>query len=351
MRSVAYCYDHAVTARIGGMKIINLSDFSTQWNWLASEYTDTHLTWEHVSTQAVHPPHWLPKRQSLQRLGAAWQAIRKASASQGLLVSHGPRLAFYGSAIASLRNRQLPHLAYSFNFTALPKGMQHKLMVKAYQQPQRFVTYSTAEKQLYAQHFDIPIERIDMIHWSVHRPTLDFESAPIIQGDYICALGSQGRDFATLFAAMRLLPSVQLVVVTHPQYLAGLSIPDNARVLSNIPLKQAHNVLRHSRLMVVPLRDNEVPCGHVTIVSGMFFSKPMVVTDSRGVHDYIENDQTGLFCEAKNPSDMANKIEALLSDENQSATLARNSLAFAERFCTERTAINYFNNFLTSLGR
>jgi hypothetical protein len=214
------------------MKIINLSDFATQWNWLAGEYEDTRLTWEHVSTQAVHPPHWLPKRQSLQRLGAAWQAVRVANASQqSLLVSHGPRPAFYSSAIASLRNKRLPHLVYSFNFTELPKGMQHRLMAKAYQQPQRFVAYSTAEKQLYAQHFDIPIERIDMIHWSVHRPLPDFESAPIIQGDYICALGSQGRDYATLFRAMRLLPRVQLVVVTHPQYLTDLSIPE--RVLGS----------------------------------------------------------------------------------------------------------------------
>lgn len=331
------------------MKIINLSDFSTQWNWLAGEYKDTDLTWEHVSTQIIHLPHWLPKRQSLQRFGAAWQAVRLANVAQGLLVSHGPRPAFYSSAIASLRNRHLPHLVYSFNFTELPKGMQHKLMVKAYQQPQRFVTYSTAEKQLYAQHFDIPIERIDMIHWSVHRPLPDFESAPVIEGDYICALGSQGRDFATLFAAMRLLPGVQLVVVTHPQYLVGLSPPNNVRILTNIPLKQAHNILLHSRLMVVPLRDNEVPCGHVTIVSGMFFSKPMVITNSRGVHDYIENGKTGLFCEAGNAADMAAKIESLLSDESLSSSMANHSLRFAEAHCTEKTVLNYFNRFLSEL--
>lgn len=343
------CYNSRVTARIGSMKIINLSDFPTQWNWLASEYTGTDLVWEHISTQAVHLPRWLPKQQSLQRFGAAWQAVCLANASQGLLVSHGPRPAFYSSAFASLRNRQLPHLVYSFNFTELPRGSQHKLMAKAYQQPQRFVTYSTAEKQLYAQHFNIPIERIDMIHWSVHRPSPDSESVPIIEGNYICALGSQGRDFATLFAAMRLLPGVQLAVVTHPQYLAGLSLPDNVRILTDIPLKQAHNILQHSRLMVVPLRDNEVPCGHVTIVSGMFFGKPMVVTDSRGVHDYIENGKTGLFCEAGDAADMAAKIELLLSDEHLASSLANHSLRFAEAHCTEKTALNYFDRFLSEL--
>lgn len=121
-------------------------------------------------------------------------------------------------------------------------------------------------------------------------------------------------------------------------------------MLTDIPLKQAHNVLLHSRLMVVPLRDNEVPCGHVTIVSGMFFGKPMVVTNSRGVHDYIEDGKTGLFCEAGNAADMAARIESLLSDKALSSSLADHGLGFAEAHCTEKTVLNYFNRFLSELA-
>ncbi len=332
------------------MKIINLSDFPTQWNWLAGEYNDSSLTWEHVSVQSYPSPHGLPKAQSIARLRAAWHAFNLANNSNGLLVSHGPRPALYSSTIASVRNKTLSHLVYSFNFTTLPKGLQHTLMTKAYQQPQKFVTYSTAEKQLYADYFDIPIERIDMIHWSVHRPKIDQNAPRMIEGNYICALGSQGRDFPTLFTAMKKLPSVQLVVVTHPQYLHGLEIPQNVTVLTNIPLNQALNVLLHSLLMVVPLRDNEVPCGHVTIVSGMFFGKPMVVTNSVGVHDYIQDGKTGLFCEAKNPDDLAQKIDMLLSSKALSTGLADSSLAFAETHCTEKTVLNYFNDFLKNLS-
>lgn len=332
------------------MKIINLSDSPAQWNWLADEYIDAHLIWEHVSTQSIQLARWLPGKQHLTRFFAANKAFNKANHGHSLLVSHGPRPAFYSSSIACICNRKLPHLVYSFNFTQLPTGMQHKLMAKAYQQPQKFVTYSTAEKQLYSDYFDIPTNRIDMIHWSVHRPHIDLNAPRIVNGDYICALGSQGRDFHTLLAAMKLLPSVQLVIVTHPQYLHGLNIPDNVKVLTDVPLKQAHNVLAHSQLMVVPLRDSEVPCGHVTIVSGMFFSKPMIVTNSIGVHDYIEDGETGLFHEAKNPIDLADKIEKLLSSPQLSARLAKNSLAFAEKYCTEKTVLNYFNNFLNNFS-
>ena len=330
------------------MKIINLSDFSTQWNWLAREYNNPNLSWEHISIQSYPPPNWLPRGQSLARLRAAWHAFNKANQGNSLLVSHGPRPALYSSAIASYRNHQLPHLVYSFNFTQLPTGIQHRLMAKAYQQPQKFVTYSTAERQLYANYFGIPIDRIDMIHWSVHRPEIDRGAPRLIEGDYVCALGSQGRDFQTLFAALKLLPSVRLIVVTHAEYLKGLEIPDNVTVLTNIPLTQAHNILLHSRLMIVPLRNNEVPCGHVTIVSGMFFGKPMVVTDSSGVHDYIEDGRTGLYCEAGNPNDMARKVDMLLSSKQLSDSLANCGLAFAEENCTEKTVLNYFNRYLSS---
>ncbi len=121
-----------------------------------------------------------------------------------------------------------------------------------------------------------------MLHWSVHAPTVPSHEAPLVKGDYICALGSQGRDYDTLFAAMRRLKHIQLVVVATAESLQHLSIPDNVKVFTHIPLAQAHNILTHSRLMIVPLRDSQVPCGHVTIVSGMFFKKAMIVTNSRG---------------------------------------------------------------------
>lgn len=333
------------------MDIINLSELDPSWCWLKDEFKHKDHCWHHYSSAKSALPNWLPKKQSFARMISAWQAVNHAKNQPSLLVSHGPRPAYYGSRAAQLLASSLPHLVYSFNFTDLPTGYQRRSMAKAYQQPDRFVVYSTLEKKLYAQYFDIAPECIDMLHWSVHAPSVPTHEAPIVQGDYICALGSQGRDYGTLFEAIRLLKHIHLVVVANAESLQHLPIPDNVKVLTHIPLAQAHNILTHSRFMIVPLRDSQVPCGHVTIVSGMFFKKAMIVTNSEGVHDYVQDNHTGILFEPKEVADLARKIEQLWNDHVQAERLAQSGYAFAQKNCTEQSVIHYFSNYLNQLER
>ncbi len=336
-------------APLSPINILNLSDISADWHWLRDDFKHLPHQWVHYSSQSLSLPNWLPKKNSIARLYKAFQAVQDAKRQPSLLVSHGPRPTYYGGRMAQCLHPGLPHLAYSFNFTDLPIGLQHKAMAKAYQQVDRFVVYSTLEKRLYADYFGIDPSRLDMLHWSVHAPKVAYDEAPLEAGDYICALGSQGRDYETLFAAMRLLKHIKLVVVATASSVAHLSIPDNVKVHTHIPLAQAHNILTHSQLMVVPLRDSQVPCGHVTIVSGMFFKKAMVVTNSEGVHDYIQENVTGLFYQPKQVKDLAEKIEQLWNDKAQMHRLADAGYQFANRVCTEQSVIHYFTDYLKRL--
>lgn len=328
------------------MNIINLSDLTANWNWLRDEFKHNNDDWHHYSSLAVSLPSFLPKKDSFSRLIAAGQAVNQARKKSSILVSHGPRPALYAGSFAKVICPNTPHLVYSFNFTDLPHGKQHSLMAKAYQQPTKFVTYSTVERKLYADYFDIPIEKIDMLHWAVHVPKVDSTEAPLETGRYICALGSQGRDYATLFATMKKLPNIKLVLVASSDSIMGLSIPDNIKIYTHIPLAQAQNILAHCAFMVLPLRDSEVPCGHVTIVSSMFFGKAIVVTNSLGVQDYILDDETGLFYEPKNDNDLSEKINSLWDDTDKNKRLSKAGLTFALENCTEKTAVNYFADFL-----
>ena len=328
------------------MNVINLSDLSTSWNWLSDEFKHANDEWYHYTSLGVTLPSFLPKKDSFSRVIAATKAVNMARRSTSILVSHGPRPAMYAGCIAKTICPKQPHLVYSFNFTDLPNGKQHSLMTRAFQQPTKFVTYSTVERKLYADYFDIPIEKIDMLHWAVHAPQVDLTEIPLISGRYICALGSQGRDYATLFAAMKKLPNIKLALVASADSILGLNIPDNVKIYTNIPLNQAQNILAHSDFMVLPLRDSHVPCGHVTIVSSMFFNKAIVVTNSLGVQDYIFDDKTGLFCEPKNADDLSEKIQSLWDDPAKNIKLSETGLAFAHEYCTEKTAINYFADFL-----
>ena len=109
------------------------------------------------------------------------------------------------------------------------------------------------------------------------------------QGDYVCAIGGNARDYGTLIEAARLMPHIRFVCVIRPNSLRGLDIPTNVAVHTNLPFGQAMNILAHSRFMALPLLHSQVPCGHVTMVAAMHLGKAFVITDSEGVRDYVQD--------------------------------------------------------------
>ncbi len=78
----------------------------------------------------------------------------------------------------------------------------------------------------------------------------------------------------------------------------------------------------------------------------MFFNKAMVVTDSEGVHDYIQDQHTGLFFNAQDVDDLTQKIARLWEDSTHTAQLANAGLAFAQAHCSEHTVVDYFRRYL-----
>jgi glycosyltransferase involved in cell wall biosynthesis len=331
------------------LNIINLSELDPSWNWLANDVNNQNLTWSHYSSQMVKVPQLLPKKELLRRVISAKDAVIFSKKQKSLLVSHGPRPTLYSVSLAKILGTNFPHLSYSFNFTNLPTGIQHKLMANAFQQPTKFVVYSSLEKKLYSEYFNIDKNKIDMLHWGVHEPIIDYSAPPIESGEYICAVGSQGRDYNVLFSAMRKLKNIKLVLVATAESIQHLDVPDNVKVHTNIPLAQAHNIILHSKFMVLPLRDSQVPCGHVTIVSGMFFRKAMLVTNSEGVHDYIQDNITGQFFNPHDAQGLSTKIEALWSNQKEIEQLANTAYEFAKSHCTEKHVVNYFQHFLNTL--
>lgn len=329
------------------MDIVNLSQMDPDWNWLSTVAVDSGpLHWRHASTQSVNVPPGIPKRETYKRICAARRAAAMLDAPSSLLVSHGPRMTMYGALALALRSRERRHLAYSFNFTQLPRGPILALMRQAFKWVDRFVCFSTMERELYADHFGLDIARFDMIHWAARPPAESSGRDASLPAQYICAIGSQGRDYPTLMDAMRRLPQVPLVLVATPESLVGASVPSNVHVRCNIPSDEAMAILRGARFNVVPLSGSKVPCGHVTLVAAMHCDKANIVTESAGVADYVQNEVNGLTVAPLEPAALASSIERMWCDATLAARLGASAGAFARANCGEQAAVAYFESYL-----
>lgn len=327
--------------------IVNVSELVPDWCWLRDALPRADLRWHHLSRLACAPwPH------RLSGWVASWRGARLArrlrrTGDGVVLVAHGPRPALYTALAAALLAPDVPILGFSFNYTALPGRLGRALGRVGFKRLHTLVTFSTMERMLYARYFDLDAARIVMHPWSVAPPTPP--GPPQVAGDYVVAVGSQGRDYAVLARAMALLPEVPLVLIANPENLRGLTFPAHVQVRVRVPLAEAENAIAHARFMVLPLAHRQVPCGHVTAVAAMQRGKALVVTDSEGLHDYVRDGESGLLCASGDADAMARAIRQLWQQPELADRLGQAGLAHAQAHCTEAALVRWFEGWLAGL--
>ena len=291
---------------------------SPSWRWFAPRFGKAR--WEFFGGK---PRNWLErtiKRPALAQWRACWESIQTARREHAaLVISHDARVTFRCAQSARLQGLRIPHVAWGFNFTTLPRGAYRRLMASTFTQVDRFITYSTMERSLYADYFGIDPARIEVLLWGVGQPLVEPADTPLEPGDYICAVGGNARDYRALFAAMAQVPEIPLVAVLRPENVAGLEVPPNVRLHFNLPIGRTNNILAFSRFMVLPLAGSQVPCGHVTLVAAMHLKKAMIISNSQGVSDYVQDGVNSLLVPVGDATALASRIRELWNDPGRSA--------------------------------
>jgi glycosyltransferase involved in cell wall biosynthesis len=325
------------------------------WRWVADALSPPlALDWSFFSTAPHSAAERLVQRPRLSRYRACRQLAAGTVAGRfDLIFTHHPLVTCWTELFCQGR-RLCPHVAFAFNFTRLPRQLRLAVMRRAFATVDRFVVFSTFERELYSRHFQIPLAKFEMIPWGIREPAIVSTMNPAASGepahsDTICAVGTQARDYATLLEAMRRLPHIHLVLVASPKSVRGLPVPSNVTVRFNIPRFEAEAVIRDARLLVLPLLHAKVPCGHVTLVTAMFLSRAIVATRSAGISDYLIPDHNGVVVPPSDPAALAAAIDKLWNDPDATRRLGQNGRAFALANCTEERTIAYVRGLIERL--
>ncbi|WP_162888088.1 glycosyltransferase family 4 protein [Sphingomonas mesophila] len=213
---------------------------------------------------------------------AAW------AAKDAALISHLPAMTAAVSLACRAFHRTPPHLAFSFNFTELPVGRRRDYFQAALKEVTQFCVFSEFERKLYSDHFNLDLARIKRINWTQHPPRPSDHPAPLARRSYVAAVGGEGRDYATLLKAAKLLPGIPFLIVARPHNIAG-DLPPNVRFMCNLPLEQTWRIAVDSTTMVVPLKSRTTCCGHITLVGSQLLGLPVVTTESEATREYTES--------------------------------------------------------------
>lgn len=327
------------------MIIVNSSDLMRpDWRFLEPECDDPGIAWRHVSGRPANMVERWVRRPYLARWRAAAQvcATARAAPEESVIVTHLPGLTMATGLMRLRLCPSVPHIAFSFNFTTLPVGLRHRMMVRGIAGVAEFVVYSQFERGLYAERFGIDPARLRFLPWTMRPPLAGPQLPPgLPEGPYLCAIGGEGRDYSSLAEAMRQLPGLRMVVVGRSYSVAGIDFPDNVTVHVDLPGPQTWALARRSLGMAIPLRSAETACGHVTLVGAQLLGIPLVLTRSAGVADYVEDGATARLVAPGDAAGLAEALQALVEDPAGSAAMAARARAGAERRSDPRRWVDY----------
>jgi glycosyltransferase involved in cell wall biosynthesis len=321
-------------------EILVFSPHPSTWRWYESDVAGRARFVFHNEEPQSALEHKITKPR-LSRILGAWRCARQATSNNAAAIAaHSQFSTLWVSLALRVLRSNVPLISFSFHYSILPSGIRLTLAKWAFRRVARFIVHSEPERARYANYFGLPIQLFDLVRWGVEPASVEAgEGPPVIPGPYICAVGKDGRDYQTLIEAMQGLPNLNLVVVAQPHNLKSISVPDNVRILVNIPLQDAMNIMKYCQFMALPLETNETSCGHITIVSAMFCGKAIVATRSIGIADYFPENYAAPTVPAGDVEGWRTALAAVAQNISLQTHCGEAGRAFALHYCSHQAAL------------
>lgn len=183
----------------------------------------------------------------------------------------------------------------------------------------RILVYSQSEKEYYQR--ILGTSKFFSAKLGLEDLTIGIEKQS--RGDYILSAGRSNRDYD--FLIHTLLGQEYQVKIVCDALLAGTD--KNIQIYNDVYYEKFFQMIADCYCVVVVLKNSEISSGQLVILQAMQFAKPVIVTKSRAVTDYISDGQEG-FIVPKDEQSLREKIDLLYRDKelyNKMSAKARES--------------------------
>jgi glycosyltransferase involved in cell wall biosynthesis len=186
------------------------------------------------------------------------------------------------------------------------------------------IVYSTIEAEFFQERYGNDFTQFTFlplgIELSNHRPATD--------GNYIFSGGRSNRDYATLAKAAKGL-DYDVKIAAQRFNVTDIEMPPNVHPLFDVYGENFLKLMAEASIVVIPLERVDESSGQLVLLNAMTFGKPIIITESRGVKDYIRDDETVITVPRKNPFALRTEIDRLLNspeERQRLGTAARESV-------------------------
>jgi glycosyltransferase involved in cell wall biosynthesis len=197
------------------------------------------------------------------------------------------------------------------------------------------VSYSSQQNRIAATRLGIPADKLRLALQPVDERFWRPETTA--SGTLICSVGISGRDYETLFDAVRHV-SVELRLAVGGGELPARALerrleragpPPNVTI-GHYRALELRRLYGAARFVVVPLQDMEYDAGVTALCEAMSMGKAVIVTRTRGQIDLIEDGVQGIYVPPRDPRALRAAIERLIADPGEAERMGRAGRALVE---------------------
>ena len=151
---------------------------------------------------------------------------------------------------------------------------------------------------------------------------------PLEQQKYILSVGKSNRDYPFLYEALK--DSGYRVKILANDILQPAT--KHIEIYTNVYGREMHHYLYHCFCVVIPLADTQISSGQLVALQAMQLGKPVIVTESDGITDYITDGYNGMIIK-KEKEALITALHALYTNEHLYTALSQNARSgFDEKF-------------------
>lgn len=217
----------------------------------------------------------------------AWLAFRRR-AEADVIVTDGEHVGIPLALLLAASRSRVKHITIAHRLTS-PKKRVFLRTLRAHDRIDRIAVHSRHQHEFARLELGLPAERLALIPYQVD--TEFWSPTGAAEERLIVSAGLEYRDYPTLLRATRGL-DVQVVIGAASNWsrhgFAADALPPNARV-GSFDYAALRDLYARAAVVVVPLVDVDNQAGVTTILEAMAMGKAVIVTQSRGQTDVVED--------------------------------------------------------------
>jgi len=254
-----------------------------------------------------------------------------------LIFTDGEQVGLPLAALLKFAPGRRPRHVMLVHILSVPKKMLFLDRLGVQSHIDRFLCYSTWQKQHIERRWHLPEERVPLIPFMVDQQffSLSKVTPAELPRPQICAVGLERRDYPTLLKAVDGL-SVEVVIAAASPWskrndsTQGQVIPQNVAVrkFTQYDLRQLY---ADSRFLVMPLENVEFQAGVTAILEAMAMERAVICSRTPGQTDVIVHGENGLYVPSGDPMALRAAIQELLDAPAEAARMGKAGLQLIER--------------------